>query len=514
MVNTKYNKMFIRILCSSFVFILISYTVVFLFNDSYTVYAESPDFPSSTFTASYTGENNLVANALGSDNRTSNYSVKTNYRANNNRNIAYSMMKNLVQPSTSEQFEILNDNPTTITDQGILYILSHGYNQTNTTNTVFTAKKYGAVTDTAKEYITQIALWLYIYENKGKFGQYCVETGETYSSCDFHNNGVSMPSSDVRGDISNAAKKSGYNFLNYILLLVDNANKYAGNSSSSMNEISITGENYKVSEDGTSLLTNEITPTPKSNSENYMHYSVSIDDPNNYGAYLVDTNNQKITDLSNLSGTFKVYVPLQDNLDNMDLSSITIHITAKFINLEKEFTYRVTKTSAGDGKIVNKKKKQKFSDLLLVYIPTKTVEQSFSLENIVKISKIDATSKEGLPGATLVIKNKKDGFVVVSMVSTKNPKYLYLKKGDYTLCETNAPDGYSLNKECIDFTVDEKKIVSVTMKNNKVIETSVPVPNTRFNISHLIYIIGGIILIAGVCLIGITIVAKKKKKNS
>lgn len=517
MIKVKYNRVFTHILWRWLSFVLILYSVLFLVGDSYIVEAESSNLPTSTFTASYSGQQNLISNALGGDskyNSFNNFYVKTNYRANNNKNIAYSMMKNLEFPSTSEKFELIDNNPTTLTDRGILYILAHGYNQTNTTNTVFTTNKYGGIADNSiKEYITQIALWLYLYEHKDRFTTYCIDTGYDINACDFYINDTTtlMSSNDVRQVISNAAKVNGYNYLNYIILLVDNANNYTGSGSPSMSNISSDAATYTISEDGKSLITDDITPSPSNNSENYMHYSIQLNDPNNYGAYLIDNNNQKITNTNNLTGTFKVFVPLNDEIEDMDLSSISVNITGIFVT-SAGYTYRVTKTD--NGKLINKKKQQRFSDILLGNVSTVTANTSFSLENIVKVRKIDATSKENLPGATLVIKNKEDNSIVINLISTKNVKYIYLKKGDYTLCETNAPEGYSLNSECVDFTVDGKKMVSVTMENNKVVKTNVPVPNTKFSIPQLIYIIGGIILIIGICFIGIPLLSKKKKENS
>jgi len=510
-IKIKYNGVI-----KSLTIFLILYTVLFLFNNSYVVKAESSGLPTSTFTASYSNQQNLISNALGGDskyNSFNNFYVKTNFRANNNKNIAYSMMKNLEFPTTTEKFELIDNNPTTLTDRGILYILAHGYNQTNTTNTVFTTNKYGGVTDNSiKEYITQIALWLYLYEHKDRFSNYCIDTGYNINACDFYINETTtlMNSNEVRQVISNAAKVSGYNYLNYIILLVDTANNYPGGGSSSMSSISSDAATYTIAEDGKSLITDDITPSPSSNSENYMHYSIQLNDPNNYGAYLIDNDNQKITNTDNLAGTFKIFVPLNEEIKDMDLSSISINITGMFVT-SSGYTYRVTKTD--NGKLINKKKQQRFSDILLGNVSTVTSKVSFSLDNIVKIRKIDATSKENLPGATLTIKDKTDNSIVVKMTSTKNVKYIYLKKGDYSLCETNAPEGYSLNNECVDFTVDGKKTITVTMENNKVVKTNVPVPNTKFGIPPLIYIVGGIILVIGVCFIGIPILAKRKKEN-
>ena len=71
----------------------------------------------------------------------------------------------------------------------------------------------------------------------------------------------------------------------------------------------------------------------------------------------------------------------------------------------------------------------------------------------VKISKQDITSKEELPGATLVIKDK-NGKEIDKWVSTTEPHYIEgLEPGEYTLTEIVAPNGYVLSKESITFIV-------------------------------------------------------------
>ena len=86
----------------------------------------------------------------------------------------------------------------------------------------------------------------------------------------------------------------------------------------------------------------------------------------------------------------------------------------------------------------------------------------------VQISKQDMTTKEELPGATLVIKDA-NGKVVETWVSTNEPKYIEgLEEGKYTLCETQAPDGYILATECVQFTVKaDGSITKVVMYNEK-----------------------------------------------
>lgn len=107
----------------------------------------------------------------------------------------------------------------------------------------------------------------------------------------------------------------------------------------------------------------------------------------------------------------------------------------------------------------------------------------------VYISKVDATSKEELPGATLVLKDSK-GKIVDEWVSEDTPHKVTVKlsAGKYTLTETIAPDGYELNTETIEFTVEEDGTVKepVIMYNDKKVE---PVPTGDILI-YLAWIIG------------------------
>lgn len=92
---------------------------------------------------------------------------------------------------------------------------------------------------------------------------------------------------------------------------------------------------------------------------------------------------------------------------------------------------------------------------------------------VVKISKQDITTKEELPGATLIIKDA-NGNEVDRWVSTTEPHYVQLKPGEYTLTEVTAPDGYDLSYEVVRFTVNEDGTTNgdVIMYNSKTPNTS------------------------------------------
>ena len=105
---------------------------------------------------------------------------------------------------------------------------------------------------------------------------------------------------------------------------------------------------------------------------------------------------------------------------------------------------------------------------------------TFTAENEkteVKVSKLDSENGSQLAGAKLEILDA-DGNVVRSWVSTTKTEVITgLPNGDYTLCETAAPDGYQLAKP-IAFTIREDGIVisdalegenTLVMKDQKIV---------------------------------------------
>lgn len=76
----------------------------------------------------------------------------------------------------------------------------------------------------------------------------------------------------------------------------------------------------------------------------------------------------------------------------------------------------------------------------------------------------------------------KDGNKIDEWVSTKDPHYIYyLEPGTYYLEETLAPEGYQLETQKVEFTVEnDGKVVSVDMTNAQVVK-EVPKTGTTQN---------------------------------
>lgn len=98
------------------------------------------------------------------------------------------------------------------------------------------------------------------------------------------------------------------------------------------------------------------------------------------------------------------------------------------------------------------------------YPVSSSSELEFNLTTTrVEISKVDITTEEELPGATLEIRDA-DGNVVETWVSTEEKHIInHLPAGEYTLVETIAPDGYVRATE-VPFEVKaDGTVTSVTM---------------------------------------------------
>ena len=497
---------------------------IFILNISKTSYAietgtftngyPTKDFSTNVDTATM---NNYVSTAFGSDNSYANFlhnfNVLPNYSDDNNTNPLYIITKNLELPKATETFELTTDSVANVNDKGITYIINHGYNITNSVNTIFTEKSYsGDIDNNIKQYITQVAIWLYVFEKKSSFtSTYCKDTGDGYTACDFIDNTKNViDSSTVRTIITRASEKSNYEYLKYITDLVDAAKEYQGNEEpliSTFNNI-----NYSLTSDGSKIYIYNLSPNIPSNKENYMYYAVEVEDPNSYGVYIADKNDNKITNTSQMNESFSVVIPIADDITKMDLSSINIKVYAYFV-VDGNKSYRVTKSTTaplpnttsnlvvkyGDNKF------DRFADVVLGYTPYQIVSTQFKLNNFTSISKVDVTNSKELPGATLVVKNKNDSTQEWSWVSTDKPHLLELDDGDYTLCETIAPSGYIPKTECIEFNVDGNKTNTVVMENQPV-----NVPNTGKTVNKLIIFIGFALLIAGAGIVSYYVFYKKK----
>ena len=115
--------------------------------------------------------------------------------------------------------------------------------------------------------------------------------------------------------------------------------------------------------------------------------------------------------------------------------------------------------------------------------------------NVVTITKVDAETKNILPGATLVVKDA-TGKEIAKFESTTAPYVLTgLANGKYTVEEIKAPEGYRKSDDIVEITIDDKhSSYQVNFYNYK----EVIVPNTASSNSIIMIIIGSIIVISAV----------------
>ena len=462
---------------------------------------------------------NYVQDIFGTDNSYANFiknfNVNIDYSDNNNTNPLYVLMKNLEIPKATETFELTNGSITDISkdkndkDKGITYIINHGFNNTNTVNTVFDKN----LDSSKRYYITQVALWLYIYDNKASFSSsYCKNTGAGYSACDFiDNTNKTVELNTVITMLNKAKDLDDSNLIESILKLYNDAKDYKGGSDSSIGSFN-NSVKYSFTNDNSMIYIYNLVPSITGNSDNYMYYAVEINDPNSYGVYVADKNDNKIDNTSQMNESFSVVIPIKEDISKIDLSSITIKVYAYFL-LDENKSYRVTKSSSEalpnttSNLVVkyNNVKYDRFADVVLGYSPYEIISTQFKLSNFTTISKVDATNSKELPGAKLVVTSKSNPSNKWEWVSTDKPHQIVLEDGDYTLCETMAPDGYELNTECVEFSVESGKSSAVKMENKPV-----HIPNTSSMVNKIIIFLGLAFIIAGGGIISYFSFYKKK----
>ena len=299
-------------------------------------------------------------------------------------------------------------NPTKV-DNGLAYIIANGYKGTKA--------DYGNDSKMKQYYITQLAIYTYLGQANPK------------NNNDVHN---------AVWDLVNKAKA-------------------ANNESNTKLNVSLNASNtnMKLTSDGRYFISDEITVSSNNNNAEF-----TIGGSANVNTEIVDANGNKVNKVKNGS---KVYARIPASTIQAG-QSVTVSVAVngqatkqtayvytpnpnKYQTIIPSITYPETESAQATIKVKAAKEK----------IQTK-----------VKISKQDITTKQELPGATLVIKDA-NGKEIISWVSTTTPKLIKnLKPGKYYLEETQAPDGYILSTEKKEFEVKEDSTVtSIVFYNEK-----------------------------------------------
>ena len=297
-------------------------------------------------------------------------------------------------------------NPTKV-DNGLAYIIANGYKGTKA--------DYGNDSKMKQYYITQLAIYTYLGQANPK------------NNNDVHN---------AVWDLVNKAKA-------------------ANNESNTKLNVSLNASNtnMKLTSDGRYFISDEITVSSNNNNAEF-----TIGGSANVNTEIVDANGNKVNKVKNGS---KVYARIPASTIQAG-QSVTVSVAVNG-QATKQTAYVYTPSSSKYQKIVPS----------ITYPETESAQATIKvkaakekIQTKVKISKQDITTKQELPGATLVIKDA-NGKEVASWVSTNTPKYIKgLEAGNYTLCETAAPEGYELYTECIKFTVKADGTVSTVIMYN------------------------------------------------
>ena len=297
-------------------------------------------------------------------------------------------------------------NPTKV-DNGLAYIIANGYKGTKA--------DYGNDSKMKQYYITQLAIYTYLGQANPK------------NNNDVHN---------AVWDLVNKAKA-------------------ANNESNTKLNVSLNASNtnMKLTSDGRYFISDEITVSSNNNNAEF-----TIGGSANVNTEIVDANGNKVNKVKNGS---KVYARIPASTIQAG-QSVTVSVAVNG-QATKQTAYVYTPSSSKYQTIIPS----------ITYPETESAQATIKvkaakekIQTKVKISKQDITTKQELPGATLVIKDA-NGKEVASWVSTNTPKYIKgLEAGNYTLCETQAPDGYELYTECIKFTVKADGTVSTVIMYN------------------------------------------------
>lgn len=295
------------------------------------------------------------------------------------------------------------------TDPGVAYIMVNGY-----PNKTFTGEKM------KDYYITQTALWWYLDNTTGSsnLSQKFKTTGS-----DPHN---LRPTIKALVSKAEQAKKNGYAKTALTIATNETAMKLDGN--------------YYVSD----------YIYAKTHS-NISSYKVSATGAN--GIKIVDANGNEKTTIG-VNDKFKVKVPVSE------VSGTELNI--KIVASATGYIYKAYKYQPTDSGM------QPVTPSIPEKI-TENVSSSISLtidSSRVRIVKIDSETGNALAGAKLVLKDS-NGNVKAEWTSTANYRTIRnLPNGTYSITETEAPEGYILNKEPVRFTItDSNRDITIKVKN-------------------------------------------------
>ena len=293
-------------------------------------------------------------------------------------------------------------------DRGIAEIIRNGY-------------PYKSITGNAEKdyYITQTAVWWYLDDT----------TGSSNLGEEFKRNG-----------------SDAYGMRSIVRELVELGKQYRNTAQPTTSfEISTTDTTLKLN--GSYYVS---TPIKISRISNISSYSVVVENAPE-GTLIVDKDGNDIERFTK-DTVFYIKVPVQ-SVKNTD---IEFKFTAKAVG----YTYRAYEYDPTDSEMQN---------VALLEKVTSNIPSSinFTIDSTkVSITKVDSKTKNPIEGAKLVLKDS-NGTVITSWVSTTKTHIIRsLANGTYTIEETEAPNGYILNKKITTFTLSENnRNINITIEN-------------------------------------------------
>ncbi len=363
-----------------------------------------------------------------------------------------------------------------LVDAGITYIVTHAYPYDNT---------FMEGEDILyRKAVTQWAIWSYLND-----------TGKTLTDAD------KLDENEIY-----AITRTDNKYAKIIRDLVTKAKAAQPDSGDGMFVYPGWQDGYRVSDDGKFLESIGYVSVDGMGSE-LTSYKAQVSGAEDYGITFVDENGVEYPNNSTLSSSVQIRLRIpMEKLKNIDKNTINFSITVTgYYKHKKVYAYRNESNSGAQTALIPDfytTTSESKMDLVPIEIPTGKV----------KVSKQDITTSKELAGATMVI-NDCHGHVVAKWVSSDKPYEIdALPVNDtackYQLSELEAPKGYELSKEVIEFDVkNDGSVTELVYKNNPL----TPTPDTGLNIPFTVYIAGGIILICGIAIIYASV--KPKKEN-
>lgn len=301
-------------------------------------------------------------------------------------------------------------------DSGIAAIILNGY-----PNKSFTG-------DYKKDYyITQTAIWWYLDETTGSTNlgeQFKSEGSDEYGLRTYIQNLV---------NIGLEGNKNGYKTISVSM-------------NSDDDKLTLNGDYY--TSETVNVTTSETT------------YTVSLEGATAGTKVVGATSNEEKTTFASTEG-FIIKVPASEASSNLNIK-VTVTVSGQVYKAYEYVPEDSTMQTVTPGKIEPTTENVSTS-INLGLTPVTPDEPEPSK---VTVTKYDSTTDKILPGAKLVIKDS-TGKIVESWTST-NTSYVVtgLENGSYTVSEEEAPTGYELSNEVVNFTISEDAdIVDVKFYN-------------------------------------------------